>query len=50
MAEEKKELSMSEISTHDSKDSAWLVIKDMNDGGEPESVENLRLAAIVPSY
>lgn len=35
MAEEKKELSMSEIATHNSKDmGVWLVIKDMNDGGK----------------
>lgn len=33
MGEEKKEVSMSEVATHNTKDSTWLVIKDMNDGG-----------------
>lgn len=32
---ELKELSMAEVASHDHKDSTWLVIKDVNDGGEP---------------
>lgn len=30
----KKEYSATEVATHATKDSTWLVIKDMNDGGE----------------
>ncbi len=29
-----KEYSMTEIATHNTKESTWLVIKDMNDGGQ----------------
>ena len=28
------EFSMTEVATHTTKESAWLVIKDMNDGGQ----------------
>lgn len=31
---EQKEYSMEEIATHATKDSTWIVIKDVNDGGE----------------
>lgn len=31
--QEKKEYTMAEIATHTTKDSTWLIIKDMNDGG-----------------
>ena len=33
---DKKEYAMSEVATHASKESTWLVIKDVNDGGEKE--------------
>lgn len=33
-AAEQKEYSMTEVATHTIKESTWLVIKDMNDGGE----------------
>lgn len=29
-----KEYSMTEVATHTTKESTWLVIKDMNDGGK----------------
>lgn len=33
-----QEFSMAEVAVHSSKDSTWLVIKDVNDGGRCASV------------